>query len=71
MTLLDAFPKKSAEPRVLRGTVMLRGGRVELALAPSQGNVALSSTIGCDALAIVPAGSGALKPGDVLKGYML
>jgi len=71
MTLLDDYPKKSGEPRVLRGTVVLNGGTVGLALAPSQGNVALSSTIGCDALVIVPAGSGALQAGTVLKGYMI
>ena len=69
MTVQDRFPKKSDEARVLRGTMRLNAGRAELTLAASQGNVALSSTIGCDALVIVPADSGPVEAGTVLKGY--
>ena len=37
----------------------------------AQGNVVLSSAMGCDAMAVIPAGSGPLVPGTKLKGFML
>ena len=40
-------------------------------LPKDQGNVVLSGTIGCDAMAVVPAGSGALSAGTRLKGFTL
>ena len=71
MVVQSRFPKKSDEARVLRGTVKICSGRAEMTLAASQGNVVLSSTIGCNAMAIVPAGSGAFEAGTVLKGFMV
>ena len=40
-------------------------------LQPEQGNVVLSSAIGCDAMAIVPEGSGPVPAGTKLKGFLL
>ena len=40
-------------------------------LVKDQGNVILSSTIGCDVMAVVPAGSGPLEAGTKLKGFMI
>lgn len=71
MVLREGFPKKSEKARVLRGTIAYVGGKTELTLALSQSNVALSSTIGCDALAIVPKGSDAVEPGTILKGFLI
>ena len=71
VTLLRGFPKKSPVTRLLRGTLELSGGEVRMTLSREQGNAVLSSAIGCDAMAVVPAGSGPLAPGTKLKGFML
>ena len=71
LTLLDDFGKKSPSTRILRGRLELHGGIAGLHLPGDQGNVVLSSTIGCNALAVVPAGSGPLSAGTKLKGYAL
>ena len=65
------FPKKSPVTRILRGVLELSGGEVCMALPREQGNGVLSSTVGCDAMAVVPAGSGPLEAGTKLKGFML
>lgn len=69
--LLNGFPKKSPKTRFLRGCLELKNGEVCMALPRDQGNVVLSSTIGCNVMAVVPEGSGALDAGTVLKGFLL
>ena len=71
ITLNNRFGKKSPSTRLLRGTLDLSSGTVRMTLPKEQGNVVLSSTIGCDAMAIVPAGSGAVEKDTVLKGFVL
>lgn len=71
ITLINGFKKKSSGMRVLRGRLSLRNGRVEMELPERQGNVMLSTTVGCDAMAIVPAGSGPIEPGTTLKGFLV
>lgn len=71
VTLKNEFRKKSPGTRFLRGTLELSDGTVSMKLPEDQGNVVLSSTIGCDVMAIVPAGSGPLAAGTKLKGFLL
>lgn len=71
VTLSNGFSKKSPKTRFLRGKLNLNGGTVCMELPKDQGNVVLSSTIGCDVMAVVPAGSGPLEAGTVLKGFLL
>ena len=71
VTLHNGFTKKSPGTRVLRGRLDLSDGTARMILPEDQGNVVLSSTIGCDVMAIVPAGSGPLPAGTVLKGIVL
>ncbi len=71
LTLAGAFPKSSDVTRILRGTLDLRDGEARLLLPREQGNVVLSSVIGCDALAFIPAGSGPLEAGTRLKGFLI
>ncbi len=71
LTLREGFSKKSPATRLLRGTLDLSDGTVGLRLPKEQGNVVLSSTIGCNAMAIVPAGSGKLEKNTILKGFLL
>lgn len=71
VTLHNSFTKKSPGTRVLRGRLDLSDGTARMILPEDQGNVVLSSTIGCNVMAIVPAGSGPLPAGTVLKGFVL
>ncbi|MBR5708682.1 MAG: molybdopterin molybdotransferase MoeA [Oscillospiraceae bacterium] len=69
--LAEAFDKKSPATRVLRGGLDLSGGTAKIVFPREQGNVVLSSAIGCDAMAIIPAGSGKLAAGTKLKGMLI
>ena len=71
ITLADSFGRKSKRTRLLRGKLDLSDGTVRMRLQPEQGNVVLSSAIGCDAMAIVPEGSGPVPAGTKLKGFLL
>ena len=65
------FPKKGKVTRLLRGRLDLTDGEVRMQLASTQGNVILSSTIGCDCMAIIPAGMGPIPAGASLKAFMI
>lgn len=69
--LSNDFRKKSPKLRFLRGTLELKDGTVRMAFPPDQGNVVLSSAIGCNVMAVVPAGSGPISAGTKLKGFLL
>lgn len=71
VTLGAEFRKKSPKTRLLRGYLDLRDGTVRFVQPAEQGNAVVSSLIGCEALAVVPAGSGALPEGMVLKGFLI
>ena len=71
VTLFHGFAKKSPKTRFLRGRLELNNGTVYINFPKEQGNVVLSSTIGCNVMAVVPAGSGPLEAGTVLKGFLL
>lgn len=71
VTLAQSLAKKSRMTRLVRGSLELSSGRVLLRAAEKQGNVVVSSLIGAQAMAIVPAGSGALEQGTQLKGFLL
>lgn len=71
VTLSDGFSKKSPSTRLLRGRLDLSHGTVRMSLPKDQGNVVLSSTIGCDVMAVIPAGSGPVNAGTELKGFLL
>lgn len=69
--IFDGFGKKSPGTRLLRGKLEVRGGELGMFVPADQGNVVLSSTIGCNVMAIVPAGSGPVPAGTVLKGFLI
>ena len=72
MTLKTPFRKASRATRLLRGRLDLTSGTVELILPDGgQGNAVLSSAVETDAIAVVPAGSGPLEAGAVLKGFRI
>lgn len=69
--LMDDFPKKSVKTRILRGTLEFRDGTVCMKVPEGQGNVQLSSALGCNVMAIIPAGSGPIPANTELKGFMI
>ena len=69
--LVNGFTKKNPGTRVLRGMLDLADGTVRMRVPKEQGNVVLSSTIGCNVMAIVPPGSGPLPDGALLKGFLI
>ena len=71
VTLAEHFGKPSPANRLLRGYSDLSEGIVKLRLSSGQGNVMISSLIGCDLAAVVPAGSGPVEEGTVLQGFSL
>lgn len=70
VTLGKDFRKKSPQTRIVRGNLSLEDGTVKFCHR-EQGNAVIRSLVGCDALAVVPAKSGPLPAGTVLKGYLL
>ncbi len=71
VTLLNGFSKKSSATRFLRGKLDIQNGAASMELPKDQGNVVLSSVIGCNVMAVVPRGSGPLEAGTILKGFLL
>ena len=71
VALKEDFPKKSKNERWVRGSLDLSDGTVRIDVPKQQKNSALSSTVGCDVMAVIPAGSGPLPAGTVLKGYLM
>ena len=69
--LMNRFPKKSGATRVLRGKLVFTEGKACLAIDEKQGNRVLSSAIGTDLLAVIPAGSGPMEAGAVLRGFRI
>lgn len=69
--LKEGFKKRSPGTRILRGTLDFSDGSVKMSIPKEQGNVVLSSTIGCDVMAIVPAGSGPLPADTELGGFLI
>lgn len=71
LALTRRYPKPSPMTRLLRGRLCLAGGRTALELSEDQGNAVLTSAVGCNVMAVVPAGSGPLEEGTVLEGFLL
>lgn len=71
VALAEGFGKPSPLPRFLRGRLDLSDGSARMRLSPDQGNIVLSSSIGMDMIALVPAGSGRLEAGTVLEGFLV
>ena len=71
VALKEDFPKKSKNERWVRGSLDLSDGTVRIDVPKQQKNSALSSTVGCDVMAVIPAGSGPLPAGTVLQGHLM
>ena len=67
--LAGGFNKKSKSARFLKGKLVIKDAEAVLEIPKGQGNVIISSSIGCDCLAAVPAGSGPLEAGTKLQAF--
>jgi molybdopterin molybdotransferase len=65
------FQKKSPNRRFLRGRLIFEGGKLFLDTTGDQGNGILSSMVGSNLLADIPAGSGPLASGEKLNAYLI
>lgn len=71
MHLKEDVKKKSPSVRFLRGRLDLKDGLVGFVPSFGQGNVMLADMIGCNAFAVIPAGSGALPAGTRVTGFQV
>lgn len=72
VVLAEGFAKGSPCTRLLRGRLsLIEGDLAHFTLTGAQGNQVLSTAIGCNAMAEIPAGSGPLPPGAILEGFVL
>lgn len=71
VTLAEDFNKKSKATRILKGRLDISGGKVLMHIPKGQGNVMIGSSIGCDVMAVVPAGSEVLPAGTRLEGFLI
>ncbi len=71
LTMAEDFKKSSKGTRVLRGRLDLSDGTARIVAPKDQGNVVLSSAIGCDCVGIIPAGSGPVAAGEKLTGFII
>lgn len=69
MTLAAPFRKKAKGCRVLKGELKIEKGRAVMYLPKGQGNVMISSSIGCNVYAVVEAGAGPLEAGSEVTGF--
>lgn len=71
LRLTEGFGKNSPVSRFLRGKLELEDGMTRMSIQKEQGNVVLSSTVGCDVMAVIPAGSGPVPAEAELDGFLL
>ena len=71
VTLAEGFGKKSKTVRLLKGRLSIENGQAVMHLPKGQGNIMIGSSIGCNVLAVVPAGTGKLEAGTVLDGFQI
>ena len=71
ITIGEDFWKKSPKTRLLRGILDISDGTAVMHITGEQGNGILHTMIGCNVLALVPAGSGPLPAGTKLEAFYL
>ncbi len=67
--LKEGFRKASPQRRFVRGRLVLKDGRAWFSQTGRQGNGVVSSLVGCDMFAEIPAGSPPVEAGALLRAY--
>lgn len=62
--------KKADGTRIIRGRVTIEDGNAMFMPADAQGNVVISSSIGCNAYAVTTGERRVLKAGTLIEGFM-
>ncbi|MCR5358018.1 MAG: molybdopterin molybdotransferase MoeA [Lachnospiraceae bacterium] len=70
MRLEYDFKKTGPGTRFIRGQLKIKDGEAIFEASGRQGNVVISSAIGCNAYGIVNGGTGPLKAGDMIYGFI-
>ncbi len=70
-TLVADFRKKAGRTHLARATTTFRDGRYHVQLAPQQGSGVLTSFIGANSLAVLPAPQTTFSAGEVIKVQLL
>lgn len=65
------FKKQSKAARFIRGKLLLKDGKAYIDFPKNQGNVVLSSLIESDLIALIPAASGPIEKGTILKAFRI
>jgi molybdopterin molybdotransferase len=71
VVLAEAFNKASPHTRLITGHLDLTDGVARMRAAAVQGNAILRTLIGCNVLAVIPAGSPPLAAGTLLNAYLI
>ena len=71
VTIARDLDKKGKTTRIIKGRMKIENGKVMMYLPEGQGNVMISSSIGCNIMAVVPPFTGPLKAGTELKGFLV
>lgn len=71
VVLASGFEKNNPRTRFLRGRLSLREGVAYMDVPKDQGNVVISSSVGCNMMAVIPAGCGPVSKGTIVKGFIL
>ena len=69
LVMKEPFKKKSPQQRLIRGQLSVENGVAYFVPRDGQGNGVISSLIGCDVLAEVPAGSPPIQAGECVRAY--
>ena len=69
--LAEDFKKGGKQTRLLRGRLSVQDGRLAFFPADKQGNSAIHTLAGANALAEIPAGAGPQKAGAQIKVYYI
>ena len=67
LPLLEPMPKFSTAVRMLRGHETMRDGKAFFAEHPGRGNGNISSFSHCNMIGVIPAGTGNLDAGDMIR----
>ena len=71
MKMKSDFNKGSRGTRFIRGRLETEDGEAVFNAAAGQGNIVISSVIGCNAYAVLQEGSGKPVSGDMIEGFLI
>lgn len=71
MKIKNDFVKKNSGVRFIRGLMAIEDGTAVLKASSEQGNVVISSSIGCNAYGIIPGDTGKIKAGTMIDGFLV